>query len=240
VAGIKNGSVSEARVRESARRIVAAQLNIAEPSKLPLPLAMQSRSIRNPDTKTVIRTVGARSIVLLKNKGNALPLKNPKNIGVFGTNAINSGAGPTWLEDVAAFLGDTYPGHLVTGGGSGSSSSPYIVSPLDALSRMSAETAAFDVKYIANNNWTVIPSGFVPLSDPIPAISQWAEYSDTCLVFINAYSKEGADREELSDIEQDNMVKNVAKYSNNTIVIMNTVGARIVDAWIDHPNVTVS
>ncbi|KAJ9608323.1 hypothetical protein H2200_007311 [Cladophialophora chaetospira] len=241
VAAIKNGTISEKAVRQSARRIVATQLNIGKsPSTLPSPLTMQSTTIRKPDTKTIIRTVGAQSIVLLKNVANTLPLKNPKSIGVFGTNAINTGAGPTWNEDVALFLGDTFPAHLVTGGGSGSSSSPYIVSPLDALTQMSAENATFDVKYIAANNWTVIPPNgtFIPLSDPYPAISQWAEYSDTCLVFINAFSKEGADREKLSDAEQDTLVKNVAKYSNNTIVVVNSVGARIVDAWIDHPNVT--
>ncbi|KIW47945.1 uncharacterized protein PV06_00593 [Exophiala oligosperma] len=240
MAAINNGTVSEKVIREAARRVVAVQLEIRNGSStLPSPLTLQNTPIRDPNTKTVIRTVGAHSIVLLKNKGNALPFRNPKNIAVFGADAINNGAGPTWVEDVATFLGDTYPAHLVTGGGSGSSSSPYIVSPLDALTSLSAQNASFEVKYIATNNWTVAAAGpQSPLGNPQPTIAQWAGYSDTCLVFINAYSKEGADRESLSDAEQDTMVKNVAKYCNNTIVVMNTVGARIVDAWIDHPNVT--
>jgi hypothetical protein len=58
-------------------------------------------NVRDPATKDVIRLVGSRSIVLLKNSANALPLRNPKNIGVYGLNAINSGSGPTYLEDAS-------------------------------------------------------------------------------------------------------------------------------------------
>ena len=240
LAAINNGTVSEKTIREAARRIVAVQLNIRNGySTLPSPLSMQTRSVRNPKTKNLIRRVGVRSIVLLKNTRNALPLRNPKNIGVFGANAINNGAGPAWNEDIANFLGDTYPAHLVTGGGSGSSAPPYIVAPLDALTHRSAQSASFEVNYIAANTWAVDGTDQSLFNDPYPTISQWARRSDTCLAFINAFSKEGADREALSDPEQDIMVKNVAKYCNNTIVIMNTVGARIVEAWIDHPNVTV-
>ena len=37
---------------------------------------------------------------------------------------------------------------------------------------------------------------------------------------------------------QDALVQAVAKANNNTIVVVNTVGPIIVEAWIDHPNVT--
>ena len=37
---------------------------------------------------------------------------------------------------------------------------------------------------------------------------------------------------------QDALVEAVANVNNNTIVVVNTVGPIIVEAWIDHPNVT--
>ena len=37
---------------------------------------------------------------------------------------------------------------------------------------------------------------------------------------------------------QDALVQAVAAVNNNTIVVVNTVGPIIVEAWIDHPNVT--
>ncbi|KAF7871937.1 uncharacterized protein EAF02_009042 [Botrytis sinoallii] len=71
-----------------------------------------------------------------------------------------------------------------------------------------------------------------------PSISNYALNSAACLVFINADSGEGADRGELSNDEQDTMVTTVADNCNNTIVVVNTVGPRILDAWIEHENVT--
>ena len=37
---------------------------------------------------------------------------------------------------------------------------------------------------------------------------------------------------------KDTLVETVAGVNNNTIVVVNTVGPIIVEAWIDHPNVT--
>lgn len=236
---VRNGTLSESRLRDSALRIVSTQMNINEKvSTYANPLLTESKSVRQPSTKDTIRRVGAQSICLLKNVKNALPLKNPQHIGVFGADAANLGAGPSWPVDVFADLGDTWPSHLISGGGSGRTQSPYVVSPLDALTQRSAN-ATFDINYIVANNWTLYNAGTFPFTDPQPSISQWAEVSDVCLVFINAYSKEGADRHSLSDPTQDTLVKNVAKFCNNTIVVMNTVGARVVEAWIENPNVTV-
>ncbi|KAK6217998.1 hypothetical protein LQW54_003056 [Pestalotiopsis sp. IQ-011] len=71
-----------------------------------------------------------------------------------------------------------------------------------------------------------------------PSIENYAPNSAACLVFINADSGEGADRSELSNTDQDTLVTTVAENCNNTIVVVNTVGVRILDAWIEHENVT--
>lgn len=71
-----------------------------------------------------------------------------------------------------------------------------------------------------------------------PSLSNYALNSAACLVFLNADSGEGADRGELYNEEQDTMVTTVAADCNNTIVVVNTVGPRLIDAWIENENVT--
>lgn len=70
------------------------------------------------------------------------------------------------------------------------------------------------------------------------SIPDYAANSAVCLVFINADSGEGADRTELYDTEQDTLVTTVAENCNNTVVVVNTVGPRLVDGWIEHENIT--
>lgn len=71
-----------------------------------------------------------------------------------------------------------------------------------------------------------------------PSFTGYAENSAVCIVFINSASGEGADREELADIEQDLMVSTIANNCNNTVVVGNFAGPRVLDAWIEHPNIT--
>ncbi len=77
-------------------------------------------------------------------------------------------------------------------------------------------------------------NGGTSLSQTIP---DYATGAEVCLAFINAFSGEGADRTELRDTEQDAIVATVTS-NCNTIVIINTVGARILDSWIENENVT--
>jgi len=64
--------------------------------------------------------------------------------------------------------------------------------------------------------------------------------SDACLVFINAIATEGWDREGLHDDFSDGLVLNVASKCSNTIVIIHAAGIRLIDQWIEHPNVTAA
>jgi beta-glucosidase len=64
--------------------------------------------------------------------------------------------------------------------------------------------------------------------------------SDACLVFINAMATEGWDRDGLHDDFSDGLVLNVASKCANTIVIIHAAGIRLVDQWIEHPNVTAT
>lgn len=54
----------------------------------------------------------------------------------------------------------------------------------------------------------------------------------------NEFSAEGVDRAGLADPWSDTLVQNVASKCASTIVVVHNAGIRLVDAWIDHPNVT--
>jgi beta-glucosidase len=71
-----------------------------------------------------------------------------------------------------------------------------------------------------------------------PSVSNYATNSYACLVFINSDSGEGGDRSALYDTEQDTLVTTVASECNNTIVVVNTAGPRVLSAWSDNDNVT--
>lgn len=64
--------------------------------------------------------------------------------------------------------------------------------------------------------------------------------SEACLVFINAIATEGWDRDGLHDVFSDTLVNNVASKCANTIVVIHAAGIRLVDQWIEHPNVTAT
>ena len=51
---------------------------------------------------------------------------------------------------------------------------------------------------------------------------------------------EAWDREGLHDDFSDGLVLNVARKCANTIVVIHAAGVRLVDQWIDHPNVTAT
>ncbi|KAK4495538.1 hypothetical protein PRZ48_013870 [Zasmidium cellare] len=71
-----------------------------------------------------------------------------------------------------------------------------------------------------------------------PSFENYATDSAVCLVFLNSASGEGADRTVLYHADQDTLVNTVASNCNNTIVVINTPGARLVDDWIENENVT--
>lgn len=79
--------------------------------------------------------------------------------------------------------------------------------------------------------------GFNSGTGATPSIPNYAKNADACVVFINSWSGEGADRKELSNTDQDTLVTTVAETCNNTIVVGNFAGPRVLDAWIENENV---
>ncbi|KAJ5584529.1 beta-d-glucoside glucohydrolase D [Penicillium hispanicum] len=188
--------------------------------------------------REIVRKAGAASISLLKNTRGTLPLKQPRSMSIFGANARPKSIGPgSTFDDVHNHR--TWDGHLVYSGGSGMSSPSYIISPYDALTQkgiahgtqlmwMMEDTASGSYVAVTGTKGTAAA----------PRFWSYASATETCLVFINAWSGEGNDREELSNADQDKMINEVASNCNNTIVSVTTVGSRLLESWIDHPNVT--
>lgn len=79
--------------------------------------------------------------------------------------------------------------------------------------------------------------GFGGGTGSTPSIDAYSENADVCLVFMNSWSGEGADRSEMSNTDQDTLVKTVAENCNNTIVVGNFAGPRLLDQWIELENV---
>lgn len=157
--------------------------------------------------------------VLLKNENNALPLQSPRLISVFGYDAQL----PT-AQDFTSEVYTTTPYYvnysMWSAGGSGQNTPSYIDAPINAFLRKAREDK-FQVAWDFDSQ------------DPTVDAT-----TDACFVFLNAYAIEGADRQGLFDDYSDTLVSNVAGNCNNTMVVIHNAGIRIVDAWIEHPNVT--
>lgn len=205
---------------------------------------------KDPAARPSLLQQAIESHVLVKNVNNALPLRKPKTLSIFGYDATSAwaanpapeanvaGAPDFWTQswigvnftsDQAQQIGSnapvesppaTYNGVLLVGGGSGSNVPAYISTPYDAIAQR------------AYDDGTALWSDFAS-TDPTVVSS-----SDVCLVFINAFSTEIFDRPNLADEASDQLVNNVASKCNNTIVTIHNAGIRLVDAFADNPNVT--
>lgn len=220
---------------------VGIPYNISEPHEIVNALTKEA--------KPVIFEGALEGHVLVKNKNNALPLKSPKLISVFGYDAVAPGAfipnnvlsSDPWtlgfdpaisqlagldfttpLTDVPYDYQVAFNGTLSTGGGSGANAGPYISAPLDALQQRAYE----------DNTAIMWDTGVNPNTLGV------MEGSDACLVFINAFATESMDRSGTYETYSDNLVTKVAKTCSNTIVVIHNAGTRMVEAFAENPNVT--
>lgn len=255
VKAVNNGSLSEDRLNDMATRIMAGYYQMGQDQGFPEPgvgmpadLTKPHRIIdaRNVSSQQVLLNGAIEGHVLLKNVNNALPLNKPRMLSVFGYSAKNpdqwnyksNGGVAAWTfggessylgRDTAAGFGGQYYGDfsdiapngtLFCGGGSGAVTPASVSSPFDALN-----ARAFD------DRTAVFWDFFTPDPDV-------ASTSDACLVIVNAFASEGYDRPHLYDNYTDGLIRHVADRCNNTIVIFHNAGVRLVDQWVDHPNVT--
>jgi len=260
---VTNGSLAQSRLDDMATRIVASWYRYSEMTSpgtgMPYDLLAPHVMIdaRDPASQDTIMQGAVEGHVLVKNSNGALPLKkSPRLLSLFGYDAYaplqntpTAAAGfskwPFGLENTQyvpgiGYFNDTYWGNvflsgepadapvpaaalngtLWTGGGSGASTPAYIDAPFDAFQRRARTDNTFLLWDFYRPNPTVEGA------------------SEACIVFINAIASEGWDRPNLADDYSDTLVENVAAQCNNTMVVIHNAGIRIVDRWIDNPNIT--
>ncbi len=177
---------------------------------------------RNPDDRPTLLQGAVEGHVLVKNTNNSLPLKTPKLLSIFGYSAKNPDAytgnslQPGGNGQIQVYLNGT----IYSGGGSGATSPSLAVSPFDALVNKAYDDGTALYWDSTSQNPNVNPS------------------TDVCLVLVNAWATEGSDRTTSHDSYTDTLVNNVANKCGNTVVIIHNVGIRLVDAFVNHPNVT--
>ncbi|EFY98463.1 beta glucosidase (glycoside hydrolase family 3) [Metarhizium robertsii] len=255
VKAVKNGSVPESRVTDMATRILTTWYQFGQDAifdkpgiGMPLDVRQPHETIegRDHNDRPVLLDGAIEGHVLVKNTKNTLPLKSPRMLSLFGYSArsadsLSPGPGDLlinlWrfgltsvsIDDVlSSQLGGQqarYPniavnGTIMGGGGSGAGTPAVFVAPYDAISMRAAQddTAIFH-----------------DFGMPEPAV---VPSTDTCIVFGNAWASEGYDRPSLYDNFTDSLVKTVADQCNKTVVVLHNAGPRIVESFVDHPNVT--
>lgn len=248
---VTNGSVSSTRLDDMATRIVAAWYQMGQDSDdfaspghgIPADMSQPHERVVgwNSSYRGILYQGGLEGHVLVKNVNNALPLKSPQLLSVFGysaktpdsfgtSNTASIGGAYSLAADdiwgsyvsgsVAGGSGIAKNGTIVSGGGSGANMPAYISSPFDALTAR------------AQQDLTELYWDFENVN---PAVDST---SDACIVDVNAYASESWDRPSVRDDYTDNIILNVAANCKNTIVVFQNAAARLVDQFIDHPNVT--
>jgi beta-glucosidase len=228
---VNNGSVSVDRLNDMVTRQLAAFFYVGQGEGYPAAAVHSNLQLQEPvnvqdDHSDLIREIGAAGTVLVKNVNNTLPLKNPRFLSVYGYDATIKA---TPWQNPSRYGGgyevnfgwDTFNGTMITGGGSGGSTPPYVISPFQAIQeRIAKDKGTLRWDFYSEN--------------PSPPYVN----TDACLVFVNAYASESFDRTTLADEFSDNLIKNVAANCSNTIVVIHSAGIRVVDSWIDHENIT--
>ncbi|KAI0485146.1 glycosyl hydrolase family 3 N terminal domain-containing protein [Xylariaceae sp. FL0804] len=248
-----NDLLTKPRVMASWYQMKQDEADFPEPGVgMPLDLNAPHAVIdaRNKSSRPTSWNGALEGQVLVKNAKNALPLDSDKMklISLFGYSAKapnqntpaaapegeTFAAWPMGAESAnltelnAGFFGDldidfsatARNGTLISGGGSGSTPQSLYSAPYDAL-----VAQAFD-------DGTTLYWDFEsaePSVDPT---------SDACIVVGNAWATEGYDRPSLRDDFTDGLIESVASQCANTIVVFHNAGTRLVDAFVDHPNVT--
>lgn len=245
-----NGSVDASRVDDQATRILAAWYKMGQDSAdypatartpgfgIPSDLSAPHEKVVgwNASYKNVIYQGAVEGHVLVKNVNNTLPLKSPQLLSLFGysakaPDAFNYGVTGWNLGQytLAPADGDFYStthsgissnGTLLSGGGSGANQPTYYSSPFEAFTARAQE------------DYTALYWDFQSTN---PSVNS---NTDACIVIVNAYASEGWDRPDLHDDYTDSIILNVAANCSNTIVVFQNAGARLVDTFVDHPNVT--
>ncbi|KAI2471132.1 glycoside hydrolase family 3 protein [Annulohypoxylon bovei var. microspora] len=176
----------------------------------------------------LIREMGAKATVLLKNVDNALPLVKESVIAVIGEDAQDNPDGPNGCVDRICNNGT-----LAMGWGSATAEYPYLISPATALEKQAEEDGTTFINIKSNFDLETAKSA--------------ARNASVAIVFANADSGEGyttldgnfGDRNNLTLWKGgDELIQAVSSENSNTIVVIHSVGPVLIDHVKTNPNVS--
>lgn len=220
---IKTGSISREAFEDGIRRMLRLYFRVGA---FDLP---KQGAANTPEHQQLAREVATESIVLLKNKGNILPLNagKLKKIAIIGPNADFY---HTMADDPGAKLWDK--------GGSGAVRPPYEITPLAAL------RAALGNKIIYAPGYTFATEKQASVNDISSAVAA-AREADVAIIFagINHQldgegrgwdSEKANDRKDLELIgPQKELIDAVMQANANTIVVLTNGSPVSLESWND-------
>ncbi|EMC96559.1 glycoside hydrolase family 3 protein [Baudoinia panamericana UAMH 10762] len=178
---------------------------------------------------SLIRSIGARSTVLLKNVNNTLPLTGKEQLtAVFGNDAGPNVNGPNSCSDRGCDLGT-----LGMAWGSGSANFPYLVTPDTAIQNTVLSAGGAYESVLDNQQ--------------LASIGALARRASVSIIFANADSGEFyiqvdgnlGDRNNLTFWQgADTAISTVASNCSNTVLVVHSVGPVMLEQYKRHPNIT--
>ncbi len=214
LAEVSAGSISAAAIDDNAGRILRV-LFLSGQFDQPHTAAGE---IDTPAQRMLARQVAGESIVLLKNDKNVLPLDASKvhTLAVIGPNAAVARTG---------------------GGGSSLVHSSYVVTPLDGIKEKAGTRIQVDyalgVPMVKEDTEKNTPEARAQLRKEAVAIAAKADVAILLMGDSSAVESEGFDRKTLDLPDgQDELIQEVAKVNQNTIVVINAGSAVNVSRWI--------
>lgn len=216
ISAVNSGQVSQSRLDDAVRRILAAWHLVGQDAGYP---ATNIQANVQGSHKDNVRAIARDGIVLLKNTNSILPLKKPSKLALVGSAAVVNPAGANACTDRSCNTGA-----LGMGWGSGTAQYPYFVAPYDALK----------TKTSADGTTLSLSS-----SDSTSDAASTASGADAAIVVITSDSGEGyltvegnaGDRNNLDPWHSGNaLVAAVAGANKNTIVVVQSVGPVVLES----------
>lgn len=246
----QNSSVQD-RLNDQVLRILASWYRFAK-FDAPGVANYLALDVRTPAADDINLQSAIEGHVLVKNVNNALPLRSPHALSIYGYDAIggdNTSAtgGSLWslglsnsqtYTDGAPFTSSNYTALILSSEPNASGPSVALNGTLMSGAGSGAVTPESSIppydalRDQATRDGTLLATDFVSLGPKV------IYPNDPCLVLINAQFGEGWDKTELADDYSDTLVKNVAAQCSSTVVVIHNAGIRLVDAWYAHPNIS--
>ena len=217
--GLKEGKYSEDVLDGKVRRVLRLMFRTVMDKNRPY------GSFVSPEHIAAARKIGAESIVLLKNEGGILPIRNARRILVVGENAVKM---------------------MTVGGGSSSLKVKNEVSPLDGIrERFSGSEVVYERGYVGDitGKYNGVTTGqdlsetrsAAELIEDAVAAAKTADY----VIFVGGLNKskhqdsEGDDRQSYELPYAQNDVIEALAAANPKLVVVNVSGNAVAMPWAD-------